>query len=599
MNSDNSYYNQWPPGQPSNNRRFLPVAGTFADDALQLDRLQAQNNRQQYPVQFADEQHLYSTPEEFPQPGPQPHHPSQIPLVPLIPLSAVEDLQSSVPFTSGTFQDPFNRAYATSGPIVYEGFIPAPGQEDEDNYSTTPAAFHESLYQDDDQESSDEYDAYERMQAQIEEEEELRQIEERDDSEEDRDYSEEDAQHDEGDPDEMELGEDFEDWEERTRTRRAKPNIRGLSGTKGAPSARGTRGGRRGRPPGRGRGGGHSGSLSVRGRKTGRPGRPKGPRGPRPVADPGQEFKDLQRQANERFIAKDYNKALEYAQKAIQVNPEIFDTHNVISECYLALGDDESSIEALIVGAPTKRDAGLWQFIIERINKLDAEKYPKYTEDVKTASILACLNEIIKLDNNYEARSHKLEIEARLGHASRCVALGLKMLKTRRDGNEDPDTDVLKIMAMMGTSSARQTKIHLERILKSFEESIAVFTEPARDPFTSDLDWELINIYLDLLDRAGKYDSAIYRLKALSRWKQGRRDETYWGKEVDDREFDVEDSPRRIDVPQFVRKSEDAKYGQTLPLEIRVKLGLFRLKNSAEDFAEAMVRHVLPQCYIC
>ncbi|KAH7378805.1 hypothetical protein BKA66DRAFT_571589 [Pyrenochaeta sp. MPI-SDFR-AT-0127] len=585
MNPNNGYYNQWPPVQPPNDGRFLPVAGSFADADSDLNSPQAQNNEHPYPVPFPHGQNIFPSQQVFHQP--QPHHQSQVSLNPLIPLSAVEDLQPSVPFTSGAFQDPFNRAYATSGPVVYEGFIPAPGQEDEDDYSSLPTALRGSLYQDDDDQSSDEYDEYERMQAQIEEEEELRQLEERDDSEVDRDYSEEDAQDDEGDPDEMELGEDFEDWEERTRTRKAKPSTRGLSSNRGTIGARGTRGGRRGRPPGRGRGG-HHGSASMRGRKTGKRGRPKGPRGPRPVADPGQEFKDLQRRANECFIAKDYNTALDFAQKAIQVNPEIFDTHNIISECYLALGDDELSIEALIVGAPTKRDAGLWQFIIERINKLDTEKYPKYTDDVKTASILACLNEIIKLDNNYEARSHKLEIEARLGHVSRCVVLGLKMLKTRRDGNEDPDTEVLKIMAMMGTSSSKQTRIHLDRVIKSFEESIEVLTEPNRDPFTNELDWELINIYLDLLDRKGKYNDAIARLKALSRWKQGRRNDTYWDEQLDDREFDIEDEPRRIHVPQFVRKSEDAKYGQTLPLEIRVKLGLFRLKNCADDFAEAM-----------
>ncbi|CAO2656315.1 Nn.00g051180.m01.CDS01 [Neocucurbitaria sp. VM-36] len=594
MNPNNGYYNQWPARQPPNNRRFLPVAGSFVDAPPNLTRPQAQNNRAQYPVQFPHSQQLFSTQPVYQQPPP--NQPPHIPLAPLIPLSAVEDLQPPAPFTSSAFQDPFNRAYATSGPEVYEGFIPAPGQEDEDEYPNLPTAFRDSLYHDRGFESSDEEDEYERMRAEFEEEEELRQIEEKDDSEVDRDYSEEDAQDDEGDPDEMELDEDFEDVEERVRYRRGKPGARGTASTEGMPSIRGTqsargmRGGRRGRPPGRGRGG-HRGSASTRGNKTGKPGRPKGPRGPRAVADPGPEFKELQRQANERFIAQDYDTALEYAQKAIQVNPEIFDAYNITSEIYAAMGQEDNSIAALIAGAPTKRDAGLWQFLIERINKLDSEKYPEYTEEVKTGAILGCLNWIIQLDNtsaNYEARSHKLEIEARLGHVSKCIALGLKMLKTRRERKEDPDTEVLKIMAMMGTSSAKQTKIHLEKLITSFDEAIAVFTRPRRDPFTNDLDWELINIYLDLLDRSKTYDHAISRLKILSRWKQGRRKETYWNELDDDREFDIEDEPRRAAVPQFVRGPHNAKYGQTLPLEIRVKLGLFRLRKSADDFPEAM-----------
>ena len=310
------------------------------------------------------------------------------------------------------------------------------------------------------------------------------------------------------------------------------------------------------------------------------------------MADPGQEFKDLQRQANKRFIAKDYKAALEYAQKAIQVNPEIFDTHNIISESYAAMGEEESSIEALIVGAPTKRDPSLWQVIIERIDKLDTDKYPKYTDDIKTAAVLACLNEIIKLNNSYDARSHKLEIEAQLGHVSKSVVLGVKMLQQRREDRQDPDVDVLKTIATMGTSSAKQTKRHLERIVECFDEAIGVFTAPTRNPHNNNLDWELINIYSDLLDKRGKYETAIGRVKWLSRWKQGRSNEMCWDDLDNDCEFDMEDEPRRVGVPQFERKSENATYGQTLPMEIRVKLGLFRLKKGGLDFSEAMVKHI-------
>ncbi|KAF1946740.1 TPR-like protein [Clathrospora elynae] len=595
MNSNNGYYGQWPPGQPTNNRRFLPVAGSFADAAPNLTRPLAHHGRQHYPVQFPHEPQIFPPHQVYHQPQYQHHHQAQSPFIPLIPLSAVEDLQEEppIPFTSGAFQDPFNRSYATNGPIIHEGFIPAPGQDDEDEYPNIAPGFRNSNF-DPNFESSDEADDYERMLNSEDEREKLREIEERaNDSEVDADYSEEDAQEDEGDPDEMELGVEFEDLEERARYKRGRatlrgaPRNRGTLNTRDASNTKGPRGGKRGRPSTRGRGG-PSGAASTRGRKKGKPGRSSGPKGPRPVADPGPLWKSLQKQANERFIAGEYDDALKYAQEAIQLNPEIFDAYNIASECYAALGREEDSLSVLVAGAPTKRDAGLWQFIIERINKLDPERYPQYTDENKSAAILPCLNEIILLSNDYEARSHKLEIEARLGHSSRCVMLGIKMLKTRKEQGEDPDTEVLKIMAMMGTSSTRQTKIHLNKLISSFEEAIEVFTEPSRDPFTNDLDWELVNIYLDLLDRAGSYGTGIARLKTLSRWAQGRQNETYWDEQKDDREFDIEDEPRRISVPQFIRTSQDAKYGSTLPLEIRVKLGLFRLRNSSDDFAEAM-----------
>jgi general transcription factor 3C polypeptide 3 (transcription factor C subunit 4) len=600
MNPNNGYYGQWPPGQPPNNRRFLPVAGTFGDAAPGLMQPPAQQVRQQYPVHFPPNavfppQEVYPHPPQF---QPSLHHqpPARSPFIPLIPLSAVEDLEEEdpPPFTSGGFQDPFNRAYATSGPAVFEGFIPAnPGQEDDDDYTNAPG-FPNSRYDRDFDSSDSDQDEYRLT---MEEEEELHRIENKDDSEVDADYESEDAQEDEGDPDEMELGVEFEDTEERTKYRRGKGRGRGTLKTPvttsiiPASSTRGRRGGKRGRPSTRGRGGrgGNNGTRPTPRKKRGKPGREKGPRGPRAVADPGAEWKALQKQANAKFIEKDYEAALAFAQQAIQLNPEIFDAYNIASEIYTEMGREEDSLAVLLAGAPTKRDPGLWQYIIERIQQLDPEKHPQFTDENKSAAILPCLNEIILLNNDYEARSHKLEIEAQLGRSSKCVALGLKMLKTRKEQGEDPDTSVLKIMAMMGTASPRQTRIHLNKLLNSFEEAIDIFTQPDRDPVTNELDWELINIYLDLLDRAGSYGAGVTRLKELARWKQGRRTQTFWNDLEDDREFDVEDEPRRVTVPQFVRESQDAAYGSTLPLEIRVKLGLFRLRRSKDDFEEAMV----------
>ncbi|XP_014554952.1 hypothetical protein COCVIDRAFT_17396 [Bipolaris victoriae FI3] len=608
MNPDDQYFRQWNPEHHEDDRGFPPVPGIFEDDTSNLMQPAAQHSRQQYPVHFPQNGLPFPSHPVYHQPDfqlSQFHHqpPTRNPYIPLIPLNAVEDLEEEEPlppFTSGNFQDPFNRAYATSGPAVFEGFIPAnPEQEDEDEY-TEASEFHSSIYdrefesseEEEDEDDEDEDDEYERMLEEEEERERLLQTQ-KDDSEVDADYSSEDAQQDEGDPDEMELGVEFEDMEGRVRYKRGKGSNRkstkspAMGGTIPTSSTRGRRGGKRGRPSTRGRGG-NSSARSTRGRKRGKPGSEKGPRGPRAVADPGAEWKALQQQANAKFIEKDYEAALSYAQQAIQLNPEIFDAYNIASEIYTEMGREEDSIAVLLAGAPTKRDPGLWQFIIERIQQLDPEQHPRFTDENKSAAILPCLNEIILLNNDYEARSHKLEIEAQLGRSSKCVLLGLKMLKTRKEQGEDPDTSVLKIMAMMGTASPRQTKIHLHKLIDSFEEAIDVFTQPGRDPVTNDLDWELINIYLDLLDRAGSYAKGITKLKSLSRWKQGRHAETFWDELDDDREFDIEDEPRRVAVPQFVQKSQDAKYGSTLPLEIRVKLGLFRLRRSKDDFKEAM-----------
>ncbi|RMZ70279.1 transcription factor tfiiic complex subunit sfc4 [Pyrenophora seminiperda CCB06] len=500
MDQNNRFYGQWPLGQPPNSRS-LPVSGEFVEAPPPVSN----HGRQQYPALPQNPQ-IFPRQQNLQQNQFHPQQPAQNPLVPHIPLSAVEDLEAepAAPFTSSGFHDPFNRAYATSGPVVFEGFIPDPRHKDEDEYVDT-SELRNSAYGSD-SESSDDGDAYERMLEEEEERERLLQMENKDDSEVDADYSSEDAQQDEGDPDEMELGVEFDDTEEPTQYKRSRgmPKIRGVAGIIPTPSNRGRRGVNRGRGSSRGR----ADSLSV-----------------------------------------------------------------------------------LLAGAPTKRDPDLWQYIIERIQKLDPKLHPEFTDENKSSKILSCLNEIILLNNDYEARSYKLEILAQRGRSTKCVSLGVKMLKTRKEQGEDPDTSVLKIMAMMGTISSKQTRLHLPRLVESFEEAIVIFTQPDRDPVNNELDWELINIYLDLLDRAGSYDIGISKLRQLSRWKQCRRAETFWDELKDDREFDIEDEPRRITVSGFVRKAQDATYGSALPSEIRVKLGLFRLRKGKDEFSEAM-RHL-------
>lgn len=532
---------------PSDARPFLPVAGTFSSGNA-VGRGQARNNRhfQQGPgpaVQYVSPQQLFQPPG----------------------LLVGTDLpEPQIPFTASTsFQVSLDGAFVTSGPLVHEGFIPAPGREDEDeSYPAYPRDYQDTPFYNPDLQTSSEDDSEEdRMM--------LLEAAEKNDLEEDKDYSMSEEEL-EDDPEELLLDEDFDDEEEPAPKRgRRKSN---------AP-----RGGRRGRASA-GAKGGLRNATSSRGRHTGARGRPKGRRGPRATADPGPQFKELQRLANQAYLKKDFTAAMHYAQEAVKLNPEIFSAHNTLSEIYAAMDNELDSVRALIVGGPTKRDKGLWWLIIDRVEKIDQQKYPNFTDEVKTDIYRNCLKSILLLDSNdYLARSRKLEIEARLGNISACVKLCQKMLKIRPH-----EYDILKQMAILGTSTPKQTRFHLSKIIQCYDSSISHFVAHD-DPTSSSLDWSLLNIYLDLLDRAGNYDHALSRLKKLCRWKQNREHETFWDDQEDDREFDLDDAPRRIAVDEFMRTSRSGKYGRALPIEIRIKMGLFRLQQSPSNFTEAMV----------
>jgi general transcription factor 3C polypeptide 3 (transcription factor C subunit 4) len=543
MNSRGGPYGQWPARNRNGPRsgQFVPVAGTFSEPAPQPIGYPRQQQHIPSPAHhLLPPQHAYNGP-------------------PRIPISNTEFEQAQASFSGAPYPDPLNAPLFTE-PVEYEGFIPAPGHEND--HVTAPDTFDNGRY--DYETSSQEDDS--------EEERLTAEAALTHDREEDKDFSLSDDELEENPEDFMIVDADLS--EEETIPKRGKPKTRG------------TRGGRRGRPPLDGRGGPRP--IARRGRKPGSKGRPKGKIGPRPVADPGPEFKELQRLANEAYMKEDYETAMSHAKEAIKLNPEIFSAYSLLSEIYAAMGNEEDSIGSLMGGAPTKRDKHLWYLLLERIENIDPIDYPRMDKRMKDKLSVLCLTSIIYLDSDdWDARYKKLELEVRRQRYSSCVILCRKMLKMRPH-----DTRVLSTMAQMGTANNRQASLHLSNIIESFESTIGYFVA-FNDPSNSGLDFGFLYVYLDLLDKAGDYNYALVRLKTLSRWIQKRTTETYWDDLDDDREFDFEDVPRRIAVAEYAQQTKRRRgnYGKGLPLEIIIKMGLFRLRTTPPNFEEAM-RHL-------
>ena len=489
-----------------------------------------------------------------------------------------------IPHSSSQFQ--YDQEYVTHGPVVHEGFVPSNNFddfddiEDEGAYPVLPPQLQSSfvgfnpqtdLFQidtlggledeEEDDESEDEINP-------TADEQFLGFIPDSNNPDIDPDYAMSDGE--QASQDEMPIDESLQET---------------LLPRRGRPLGTGKGKGRRGRPP-------KESHPKPRGRRKGaapkgegQRGGMRGRKGPRTVADPGPEFKNLQNRASDAYVEKNYQAAIDYANRAIQLNPEIFATHSLLSEIHLEMGDMQRSLEALIVGAPTKRDKNLWFHIIERIWDLEEEKYPLYNRGVKIALALSCLKEILLMDpNDYEAREQKLKIEVELGNNGKAISLCAKMLEIRPS-----ETEVLREMARLSTKSGRHAAKYLDKVLNSFGSTIAYFTKN-ESPATSNFDWSLLNYYLELLERVKNYDKALTSLKMLSRWLLGRNEEKYWDSQQDDREWDVGDEPRRIGVSGFTPGDyPNETYGEGMPLEIRVKMGVYRLHMGPSHLAEALV----------
>ena len=320
----------------------------------------------------------------------------------------------------------------------------------------------------------------------------------------------------------------------------------------------------------RGRGGG---KLHV-GRKE--QGNKKGPRKP---LEPNLEFKALQSQATMAFIGNDYEAAEELALKAINFNPEVFAAHSLLSEIHMARGDRDKAVTALFNGAHTiPGDAQVWLTVAHLI--LERQVGERYC---RMQDAIYCLSRaIIVQQDNVNARCKRASLNRESGHYGRAANEYEQLLKYLPH-----DTAILRHLADIYVEMGE-----IDRAVQRFDESFA-YHQSNEPTATTCISWSDVNIYAELYGHQDQYDKGITKIKSLSRWLLGRKDHELWERFTeDDREWDDGDHPRRIEVAGFSPgKFQACTYGVGLPLELRVKLGLYRLHLGHRE--EALVSALL------
>lgn len=300
-------------------------------------------------------------------------------------------------------------------------------------------------------------------------------------------------------------------------------------------------------------------------------------RGPRKPVEPSPEFKMLHSEATSAFIDGDYERAIDSVMRAIQINPEIFPAHSLLSEIFLARGEKDKALAALWNGAHTQpKDRKVWlkvaRLILERAG-VDRES--------ALPDVVYCYSRIIEIDpKNFNIRYQRAAIYRELGYNGRAAGEYERILK------EKPyNTRSLRHLA----------EIYIDlndvpRAIEIWSESIAFYREHPEK--LRDFSWSDVNIYAELFGYVNRHAEGLTELKTLARWFLGRKDNDAMWENFgdDDREWDSEDSPRRIKTSGFVPDQWPRdSYGLGLPLELRIKMGLFRLKMGDKHHQEALV----------
>ncbi|KAL2815847.1 hypothetical protein BDW59DRAFT_12580 [Aspergillus cavernicola] len=299
-------------------------------------------------------------------------------------------------------------------------------------------------------------------------------------------------------------------------------------------------------------------------------------RGPRKPLEPSPEFKLLHSQATSAFIDGDYDSAIHLVKRAIQINPEMFAAHSLLSEIFLAKGEKEKAVTALFSGAHTRpRDATVWAKVARMIMEQAGDDRQAGLSDV-----LYCYSRVIDIDpHNYNARFQRAALYRELGHTGRVVTEYERILK-----DIPHDVRALRLVAEVYIEQNEYQKA-----VDHWSESIKYFMTRDYDK-TPEFTWSDANIFVELYTYLGRHLEGLKALKAVSRWLLGRKDDTMWNDfDEDDREWDADDSPRRIKADGYVPKQWPRdSYGLGLPLELRIKMGVFRLKLGSEHVDEAL-----------
>jgi general transcription factor 3C polypeptide 3 (transcription factor C subunit 4) len=298
-------------------------------------------------------------------------------------------------------------------------------------------------------------------------------------------------------------------------------------------------------------------------------------KGPRKAAEPTGDIKLRLSKANEAFISGNYNDARIIVLEVIRINAETYEAWTILSAIFQELGQINDALMALIYASHLRpKDVNAWLRCAQFAQEETGENWQNY---LPTANF--CYSAALRADVKcVEARLGKARIYLERNKPALAVTEYKYILKLRPHD--------LEIVGPLAAAYVDNNEI--EKAKELYKETLAYIRSPQNED-EQEVTWNHINAYVTLYECLGEYSTALAELKSLSRWLLGRESDEFWDEVTDDdREWDV-DSSRRVEVPDFdIDRFPQSSYGEGLPLELRVRMGMARLSLGYTD--EALVR---------
>jgi len=292
-----------------------------------------------------------------------------------------------------------------------------------------------------------------------------------------------------------------------------------------------------------------------------------GHRGPRKAAEPTPDIKRRLGEATTAFTDGMYLECRDLAFEIVRLNAETYEAWNLLAVAFVELGEFHNAVLARVMGATLRpKVASAWNscatFILEGCEEEHRKQY--------LSTVRMCYGLAIRADlQNLEARVGKAAVEIELNHIASAIS----------------DYKFLLRSYPLNTAFVRQlAECHVDlgeydEARTLYQETIAKFKESKGDTQHS-FDWSDADSYMTLYTAHNQYETAIEELKSVARWLLGRGgdDEKYWDTVTsDDREWDLDHERRKLCYYFTPGKYPLKTYGAGLPIELRIKLGIFRL----------------------
>lgn len=293
--------------------------------------------------------------------------------------------------------------------------------------------------------------------------------------------------------------------------------------------------------------------------------------------EPSLEIKIALGEASDALMRRDLDEALRIVEEIIRVNGETHEAFLMLSTIHQERGQTGAAIMAMCLASHLKpRDFHGWLTCAQFALSDDTEGSRE--QNLEIAQL--CYSAAIRANpKSLKARMGKANCALEAGRSSVAAAEFVKVLRKRPH-----NMHALRCLAeaAFDTRSARK---YVE-LARDFYEQAIVHVRGGGELQRGTFEWSDVTVYVEMCAFLERYSDAACALRSLSRFMIGRQDETFWDLYVDDdREWD-QDEERRREVEQYVpNKYPYGLYGPALPLDLRAKLAIYRLRLGHKEEA--------------